>query len=246
MSTTNVCPRVETSRTSGLFRAAAVALLVLAGAAMPAVAAPVLFTPNAIFQVQATNSPTTFTENVALTPGNVSLNGGALNLNIAMVNDGPNNVWLVFKYTTGTGGVLSQQNQNWAMYQTGLVAAVDVNFNAAYAEYLVNGVAQTPTGNIFGGYSIMANPVPGQTGFGLGASGFAGLFPAGPLVPLGAFIQPWSFLNATGIDSTQVNGYTQALRFAPQNPTAPEVPEPATFVLMGSGLLAAVLVRRRA
>jgi hypothetical protein len=73
-------------------------------------------------------------------------------------------------------------------------------------------------------------------------SGFSAPFGPGPLPSLGAFISPWSFLNATGIDSTMVNGYEQALLFEAQ---VPEVPEPSTVLLVGSGLLVALRLRRK-
>jgi hypothetical protein len=40
--------------------------------------------------------------------------------------------------------------------------------------------------------------------------------PAGPLGALGTFINPWNFLDSTGINSANVAGYTEALEFAPQ------------------------------
>ena len=100
-----------------------------------------------------------------------------------------------------------------------------------------------PTSSIFGGYVVQANPVPGQTGTGFGASGFSAPLGSGPLGALGAFINPWSFLNSSGIDSTQVNGYTQALRFTA---TTPAVPEPGTWALTLLGLGAIGLGRRHA
>ena len=67
---------------------------------------------------------------------------------------------------------LSQPGLYWSMYEDGLQAAVPGNFNAAYAQFNDNGVALTPTASIFAGYSVMTDPVPGETGTGLGASGF--------------------------------------------------------------------------
>ena len=49
---------------------------------------------------------------------------------------------------------------------------------------------------------------------------------------LGTFIDPWNFLDATGIDSSKVNGMEQALLFQ-----AP-VPEPASWALTAAGLAA--------
>jgi hypothetical protein len=62
------------------------------------------------------------------------------------------------------------------------------------------------------------------------------------LPSLGAFISPWSYLNSTGIDSTMVNGYVQALQFSA---TTPAVPEPSSWALLLAGVGALRLLRRR-
>jgi hypothetical protein len=117
--------------------------------------------------------------------------------------------------------------------QVGLVAAVPVNFIHGYYEFLVNGVSQPWSGNLFFG-PTMSSPVPGLSGTGVGNTiPFVSPFPAGPLPNLGAYIHPYSgYLYSAGIDPTLVNGYTQALEFAPQTPA---VPEPSTWAMMFMG-----------
>jgi hypothetical protein len=121
------------------------------------------------------------------------------------------------------------QGENWSLNQVGIDAAEPLNFIAAYSQFNKGGTALVPTSSIFGGYSVVTNPVPGETGTGLGNSGFVGAIPAGPIGALGAYIDPWNFLNNTGIDSTQVNGYEQALEFVPQ---VAAVPEPSTWAML--------------
>lgn len=212
-------------------------------AVLPASAAP-LFVDGSSFTVQGNNTPGNFSETVTLTPGITLLNGGALTLTLSIVPDAGNE-WLVFRYQTTAGGALAQPNVGWSIGHIGLNAAVAVDFNAAYLAFTDDGAALTPTSSIFGGYGVVADPVPGGSGFGFGASGFSGLFPAGPLPNLGAFINPFSFLNATGIDSSQVDGFVQAFRFAPQVP-APGVPEPAAYALVLLALALLARGRRRA
>ena len=202
-----------------------------------------LFVLGSTFQVQATNSPDSFTNTVTLAPGTTLLDNGALSLTISIVPDTGSSEWLVFSYSTTGGGAFSQPGSNWSLNQVGLDAAVAVNFIGAYSQFSHDGTALAPTSSIFGGYVVEGNPVPGQTGTGLGVGGFTAPLGSGPLVSLGAFINPWSLLNSSGIDSTQVNGYTQALRFSA---TAPAVPEPGTWALTLLGLGALGLGRRHA
>lgn len=175
-----------------------------------------LFVPGSTFNVDATNSPDTFLEATNLTVGTVLLDGGAVSLTIAVVNDGVTDQWLTFTYSTVGGGALSAPPDHWELNQVGLDAAVAVFATAAFVQFLINGVAQTPTGVLFGGFSVMANPVPGGFGDGMGITGINIPFSAGPLPSIGTFITPWSNLNTVGIDNTLVNGYSQAVKFAPQ------------------------------
>ncbi len=189
-----------------------------------------LFVPGSTFQVQATNSPDTFTDTVNLAAGAQSLDGGAVTLNISFVPAGGGAEWLVFNYTTASGGPLSGDDY-WALYQTGLDAAIPINFTNAYSEFLVNGVSQPWSYSFFGGYEPKSSPVPGMPGTGVGnISPFVDMISPGPIGALGAFINPYSgYLSSAGIDPTMVNGWTQALEFQPQTPT---IPEPSTWAMM--------------
>jgi hypothetical protein len=145
--------------------------LILTTAALLALAAPAhaasLFVPGSSFTVNATNSPDSFSDTVNLTPGTQSLDGGAVDLNISIVDAGGGSEWLVFNYTTTSGAPLSTA-YNWSVNQLGLDAAVPVNFNYAYSEFLVNGVSQPWSYSFFGGYTPISSPVPGMSGTGVG------------------------------------------------------------------------------
>jgi hypothetical protein len=221
-----------------------VAAGLLAASGWQVASAAPLFAPGSTFQVSASNSPDSFTDTVPLATGTYAIDGGAVDIAVAITPAGGGAEWLSFTYSTVNGGVLSQPYQDWSVYEVGLDAAQPVNFIAAYAQFNTNGVAQTPTGNIFGGYGIEADPVPGETGTGLGASGFTAPFAAGDLPTLGTYISPWSYLNDTGINSATVNGYEEALEFTPQTPG---VPEPAAWLMMicGIGGVGAMLRRRK-
>lgn len=210
-----------------------------AASAGQALAATNLFTPGATFQVQASSSPDTFDDTVNLTPGTTLLDGGAVSLTISIVSGGGSNEWLVFDYNTTGGGPLSGPGDYWDVYETGLQAAEPVDFIAAYLEFLDNGVVQTPTTcAVFG--CPAANPVPGGTGTGWANGGYS--YPLGTTLPaLGTYIDPWDYLDDTGINSGDVNGYEEALEFTPTG-----APEPETWALMilGAGAVGAVLRQR--
>jgi hypothetical protein len=169
---------------------------------------------------------------VNLAAGTQSLDGGVVQLTISFVPAGGTNEWLVFNYQTTAGGSFSQPGSDWSLYETGLDAAIPLNFIAAYAELTINGVSQALSNPIFGGYSVMSSPVPGMPGTGTGVGPFVGPIPPGPIGPLGAFMDTWGdFVGGAGLDPNAVNGWTQALEFQSQT----TVPEPATWVMMAIG-----------
>ena len=200
-----------------------------------------LFVAGSTFTDSGENTPDSFSTTVTLAPGTTSPNGGALNLTISEVMEGSDE-WLVFDYQTATSGtqLVPNTSDDWEILQTGLDLAVPANFIGAFAEFLdSSGDSITPTTAVFPGYSVFANPVPGGVGIGQGAF-FTAAVPAGPLPALGAFIDPFDQLDGTGIPSANVEGFYQALEFAPVTAT----PEPGSVVLVCVGLLGVGLMRR--
>jgi hypothetical protein len=200
---------------------------VLLGLAAPAHAA--LFTNGATFTIDFENSPTSENDTVTFSPGETQpVDGGNLDLTISVVAAGGGAEWAVFNYqTTSPNLPLSSAGQDWSIEQIGIPAAVPLNFIADYAQWQgPNGA----TGGIFG-QPLMANPVPGMTGSGEGSSGFVNPVGSGPLGSLGAFADPFNIV-LNGLPASQVNGFTQALEFAPATAA---VPEPWTWAMMFLG-----------
>jgi hypothetical protein len=201
----------------------------LAATAAQTARADVLFDTNSTFQVVGGNSPDSFSNTVALTPGTTLLDGGALSLTLSIVPASGGAEWLVFNYSTTAGGALSQPNQDWSLSQNGLVALQPLNFIAGYAQFNNNGTAIAPTSSVFN-QTLMANPVPGFIGSGQGSSGFASPAGPGPLFNLGAFADTFGQVAPSlGNTTLVINGWEQALEFAPQ---VAAVPEPSTWVMM--------------
>jgi PEP-CTERM motif len=200
-----------------------------------------MFVPGSTFTDYGENSPDSFSTTVTLASGTTSPDGGALNLTISEVMEGPDE-WLVFDYQTASSGtqLVPNTSDDWEILQTGLDLAEPANFIGAFAEFLdSNGDSITPTDAAFPGYSVFANPVPGGAGTGQGAF-FTAAVPAGPLPGLGAYLEPFDQLDGTGIPSADVEGFYQALEFAPATAT----PEPGSVVLICLGLLGVGLMRR--
>lgn len=204
-----------------------------------------LFTNGAPFKVNTGNSPGTASDTVTFSPGTTqTLNGGKLSLKIDVVPAGGGAEWAVFTYHA-TDSALSQPGQNWSIEQVGLPSAVPLNFIGDFTQFTgAGGVPFNQTNSIFG-QILMANPVPGGVGNGEGSSGFSAPFAAGPLPSLGAFSNPFSIVtNALG--TTGVDGFTQALEFAPQTPLG-GVPEAQTWMMLiaGFGLMGLFGFKRR-
>jgi hypothetical protein len=205
----------------------------LLGLAAPAHAE--LFTLGADFTVSLTNSPTSETDTVTLTPGVKQLiDGGNVNLTISLVAAGGGKEWVVMNYQTVSADLpLSTGGQNWAIAPIGLPAAVALNFIGDYTQWQGSDGANIPqTGRIFG-QTLMSNPIPGMTGSGEGTLGFVSpIGGPGPLPNLGAFASPFSIV-LNGLPADQVNGFTQALEFSAVTPTG--APESSTWAMMFLG-----------
>jgi hypothetical protein len=203
---------------------------VLLGLAAPAHAQ--LFTNGADFTISYSSSPGSGSDTVTFSPGTTQLiDGGNLNLTISVVAAGGGAEWAVFTYQTVNADLpLSTSGQDWSINQIGIPSAVPLNFIGDYTQWYGPDGANIPqTGGIFS-QTLMTSPVPGLTGSGEGSLGYAAPFPVGPLPSLGAFADPFNIV-LNGLPASQVNGFTEALEFAPQTP----VPEASTWAMMLAG-----------
>jgi hypothetical protein len=214
--------------------------------ALPVIAqADPLFTIGSNFTVTGTGSPTDFSEVVAFTAGDHSIDNGLANLNIAIVPDAstPQSEWAVFTITA-TSGALSPTLGDWSFDLLGIPAAVPLNFTGDASQFFAGATVLSQSPNGVFGQTLMSNPVPGgPAGQAEGTLGFVDPIGSGPLPELGAFIDPFSILSGHGIDPSTVTGFSEALQFAPQSPVA--TPEPAALSLIGTALVGFGVIGRR-
>jgi hypothetical protein len=163
-----------------------------------------------------------------------------------VLNQSPKSEWIsinVFSPVDGTP-IVANANADWNFTVDGLTMTGKAVFDNSYGQWFI-GTLPAPTQNSFSGFINEGNVNP-ITGLGPGYGGNA--FTPGPAQtsysfdPV-AFVDPYSFITAGGIPVT-ADGYEELLHFTLVG--APSVPEPASLVLLGIGLLGMAAVRRRA
>jgi uncharacterized membrane protein len=167
-----------------------------------------------------TNAPDTYTATTTFSSTPVLVDSGALTIWQQQVPTGPTGEWDIFYMQTTSGGPLANDiNGYWNVvmnYQ--LSAAVD--FDQVVNQWLVNGTPVSPLTNGIGSIccALATNPIlPGEAYY---ANGFATPLPAGTQTDWQqAFVTPYSYITAGGIDPNTANEFIFALHFTRQSAT---------------------------
>jgi len=220
---------------------AAVTALVVASPT-PAHADPV-FSIGSTFSVTGVNFPTNFAATSATLGTPANLNGGQLTLAESFTAISATQEWVVFNFAgiNGANGgpapIIGNTELNFSMSISGVQTTEPAVLSSPFAYFTDNGTPYEPL-TAASGFGVESNPITGS----FNVFDFDGFSPGGPTSTFGLniFSDPASFLSGEGVDPTTANDF----HFGALLTLAP-VPEPASLMILGTGLLGLAAAGRR-
>ncbi len=197
------------------------------------------------YSVSNTNFVGTFTTNVTLDGLNSVIDSGQLNVSETIVPDGPNSVWVVFNFSTVSGGPLAgNTNAFWQSQINNIQFTTPVALDAFFEYWDLNGTAFSGITDLFSNTHVALNPITG-----VGETYFSGFFVPGAAnttQSLFTFLNPYSQLGGQNIDPSTANGWHIAGHYTSPTPVI-GVPEPGTLTPAGLGAIGLIAggLRRR-
>jgi PEP-CTERM motif len=159
--------------------------------------------------------------------------------------DGPDSQWIELDFRTLNGGPLAANfNGHWQFDIAGLDVDTPSLGSGFYFYWSINGTPDqtiSPFGGIGGIIPIPTNPGAGPTYSAIGFPPFAA-----PDFGTFLFVNPYNFINAGGMNPSEVNGFHMGVRISNATPSG-VIPEPSSMLIMaGLGLITVVRRQRRA
>jgi hypothetical protein len=186
------------------------------------------FPLGGLFNVACTNCPA----GTGTVPGTIggTENVEGLTLTTTITPTGANGAWIEFNFDNPTGGpVAGATNAFWEIKITDIPLTAPGSNDNRFFYFTVDGTAVSPI-NTFSGFPVNLNPI---TGVG---NVFAGTpFPPGPpttTTGLTLNFTPYSFVTSGGIPLS-----ANDIHLATHITVTAAVPEPASLLLLGAGLL---------
>lgn len=209
----------------------------LGAPAVPSARAAAVFVLGSNYSVAGTNFPGNFgPETVTLDQTTKPIDSGALTVSETITPVNASTAFILFNFATPGGGSLAgNANANWAftignipIHGAGLLSTPFVYFTA-------NGAPYSPL-TAASGFGVITNPITG-TGQVLDFVGFTPGVVTGSFT-LDVFSNPYAFLNSVGVNTSTANDVHFGAEIS-------LIPEPASVLLAGLGLLGLATVRRR-
>ena len=165
--------------------------------------------------------------------GTASVDSGAATLTMSQVATGPNGEWDIWSLRTTSGGPIVGDSAGYWNIIMNYVLSQPVFFDQVVNQWTLNGSPVSPISN-FGGICCAVSNNPATGGEAYYGSGFSDPIAAGTFTNwTQIYVNPYSFAFSGGIPA-DANGFTWALHFTLQNPTA--TPLPAALPLFATGL----------
>jgi PEP-CTERM motif len=229
---------------NSLMRFSTLGLTCLAAFALCSTAAQAGIIPiGSSYTFIGTDAPNDFTATTTFSSTPVVVDDGAVTLSEDQVATGSNGEWDVFHMSTTNGGPLANDLSGYWDITIDYVLSSPVYFDGVVDQWTVNGTAVGPLTNGIGSICCASATNPVLPGWSYYNSGFSSALPAGTQTDWNQiYVTPYSYISAGGIDPSTANGFNFALHFTLQTPT---VPEPASVGLLGAGMFALMLLRKK-